>query len=311
MADRLDRPAKPQHATEDRAAEPPITAAVGVAGRPRTVGGRPAPHADKFRLVTAALVGLAVGALVIAAALIVAGGGQNASDHWSSWSPQDGGRQGVAEIAAHVAPLYRLSASQQLDLVTQMDIADPSANGSGGGGGGYTVAINQSGTGTTLSVLTGKTVAYDLCGTGGSQCQLAGTPSADRLLLLKREALELALYTFKYVSGTQNVIAVLPPGRAASTLSKRLPSPQTERNASRPVTIAVLFVRQELQPWLEQPLATTLNQFPPALSELTLWRQTTEAGLVDEITGHGLFAEKVEQAQDGSKLLVLTQQAVQ
>jgi hypothetical protein len=36
-----------------------------------------------------------------------------------------------------------------------------------------------------------------------------------------------------------------------------------------------------------------------------------EAELVSVITAHGLFAEQTEQAQDGSKVLVLTPQAPQ
>ena len=64
-----------------------------------------------------------------------------------------------------------------------------------------------------MSLLTGNTIAYNLCGVGGKDCAIgAGTPSNSRLLLLRREALELALYTFKYIRGTQNVLTILPPG---------------------------------------------------------------------------------------------------
>ncbi len=67
----------------------------------------------------------------------------------------------------------------------------------------------------------------------------------------------------------------------------------------------MLFVRSELSPWLNQPLSSTLSEFPPTVPQLSLWHQTPEAGLVDQITARGLFSEKLVNAQDGSKLIVL------
>ena len=132
---------------------------------------------------------------------------------WSAWAPGVSGGQGATAIADHIAPYYRFSASRQLDVVTPMALTTPSSNGTVSGNG-LVVAVN---TGTAkaekLSLLGGHTVAYNICGLGTSNCALGGKPSAARLLLLRREALELALYSFKYISGTENVIAVLPPGR--------------------------------------------------------------------------------------------------
>jgi hypothetical protein len=65
----------------------------------------------------------------------------------------------------------------------------------------------------------------------------------------------------------------------------------------------VLFVRQELQPLLDHPLSATLpEQFPPTVARMP---KAPEAGLVDQITAHGLFSEQLQQAQDGSNLIVL------
>ena len=159
-----------------------------------------------------------------------------------------------------------------------------------------------------VSLLSGNTIAYNLCGIGGSNCAIGtGKPSANRLLLLRREALELALYTFRYISGVQNVVAILPPSRTqvTSTLSPKPPSANAT-STPKPINIAVLFLHDELQPWLSHPLSDTFpEQFPPTVPELSLWRQTPEAGLVDQITAHGLFSERLVQAQDGSNLLVL------
>ena len=83
-------------------------------------------------------------------------------------------------------------------------------------------------------------------------------------------------------------------------LTKTLP---TSTSSSKPLNMAVLFVRQELAPLLKTPLSSTLpEQFPPAVSQMS---SAPEAGLVQQVTARGLFSEQVQQAQDGSSLIVL------
>jgi hypothetical protein len=132
-----------------------------------------------------------------------------------------------------------------------------------------------------------------------------GTPSTARLLL-RREALELALYTLKYISATDNVVAILPPGRTQQTSALTKSPPSTVAGSSsttKPVDVAVLFGRQELSFLLNHPLAASLpEQVPPLVSQIA---SAPEAGLVSQVTGNGLFSERLEQAQDGSSLIVL------
>ncbi|MDE3131501.1 MAG: hypothetical protein KGL16_10145, partial [Acidobacteriota bacterium] len=293
-----DNPASNEH--------PPIGAgqpALGSAAssEPQRLPRATTPHALKFRVAAAVLFGIAVGALAIAV-VVVARNGSSAKlasgGAWSSWKPDNSASLGISEIAQHVAPYYRLSTSQQLDVITPMQLAQTTAAGTTTGSG-LTVAVNQSsaGRGQSLGLLNGRTVAYNVCGLGAKDCELAGTPSTSRMLLLRREALELALYTFKYVSGSQNVVVVLPPGHTVGASSA---------GAGTGVTVAVLFERATLQPWLDVALAKTLQQFPPAVSQLTLWSKTTEAGLVDQITAHFLFSSQVESQQVGGNLLVLS-----
>jgi len=299
---------KVTRASEEHAAERPLPASLALSSR-RPANPFVSPHSGKFRLATGFLFGIALAAVLVAVAIAARGGSRGASRPWSDWSPSDGGRQAATEIADHIAPYYRLTAARQLDLVTLISLSNPNTTGTGSGAGsGVTVAVNT-GQNNSLSLLGGSTIAYNLCGTGGSNCQLAGAPSSDRLLLLRREALELALYTFKYVAGTDNVICVLPPGHTeiTSTLTKKPPSASSRPSSGRPVTIAVVFLRQELQPFLDQPLAATLQQFPPLVSQLPLWVKTAEAGLVDQITARGLFSEQIETQQTGGNLLVLSQ----
>lgn len=258
------------------------------------------PHAPRFRIVVALLFGIAAGALAIAAVAVSDGGRRStlrAGTAWSSWTPDNSGTIGISEIAQHVSPFYRLSAAAQLDVITPIQLAQTTAAGTTTGSG-LTVALNESSSSKSpsLGLLNGRTVAYNVCGLGAKDCEVAGTPSIDRMLLLRREALELALYTFEYISGSQNVVVVLPPGHTVTSNGAR----------STGVTVALLFERSQLQPLLVVPLTRSLQEFPPEVSQLRLWSKTQEAGLVDQITAHGLFSSQVQSQQVGGNLLVLT-----
>jgi hypothetical protein len=309
MADRVNEPKHIVRATDEHAADAPLPRAVAITRRRSRVR-ESSPHSQKFRAATAALVGIAIGAVVIALTILSNTGGGGPSAQWSSWKPIDNGTLGAREIADHIAPFYRISAVDQLAVVTVADISNSTANTTTTSSGsapsnGLQVAVRSDPSSSAVSVLSGSTIGYNLCGIGGSNCAIAvGLPSADRLLLLRREALELALYTFKYISGVQNVIAILPPGHTQPTLTAKPPS--SSKPTAQPVDIALLFLRDELKPWLSQPLSSTFpEQFPPTVPELGLWKQTPEAGLVDQITARGLFSEHVVQSQDGSNVMVL------
>jgi hypothetical protein len=273
--------------------------------------------AHRFRAAIATLVGIAIGAIAVATVVLVSGSTKTSTPKWSSWQPTDSGTTGAREIADHLAPLYRISPVNQLDVVTVVNLSNASAAATGTTGStssasnGLQVAVRANANSSQVSLLSGKTIAYNLCGIGSSNCSIGvGKPSADRLLLLRREALELALYTFKYVDGVQNVVAILPPGHTAACTGI-CPKPQ-QKTAVKPVDIALLFVKAELKPWLDQPLSATFpERFPPEVPELNLWKQTPEAGLVAQITERGLFSEKLVQTQDGSNLILLDPQPPQ
>jgi hypothetical protein len=295
-------------ATGERAARPAVGSGVGV-GR-REAHHDTSPHASKFLIATVALIGIALVAVTVA--VVTARNSTNAGPlpKWSSWSPPDGGLLGAREIADHLAPNYRISGADQLDAITVLNIGNPSNTGSNQSAPNnqITVALRQSSSGSgPVSLIGGKTVAFNLCGLGTSDCSIGtGTASNNRLLLLRREGLELALYTLHYIPGVQNVVAVLPPGHTpeTSTLSPTPPQ-QTKQPVSKPLDLALLFDRQELQPWTSQPLSNTLASLPPSVPQLPAWRQTTEAALVDQLTARGLFADKFSHTADGSYLLVL------
>lgn len=120
----------------------------------------------------------------------------------------------------------------------------------------------------------------------------------------------MALYTFKYVSGTKNVVALLPPGYTAeaSTLTKTPPI-NPPSNVGKPVHLALLFVRDEMKQFTDAPSvsATLPLPYPPAMTQLPQWLQTSDAALTQEITAHGIFTQQLTTAEDGSNLLILDQ----
>ncbi len=280
---------------------PPLTAL----GKAEQLPQEPPPHANKFRVALAVLCGIALGALAIAAAVVVHDSSTNGSSSgfaaWSEWAPTDSSSTGVGEIADHVAPYYRLNASKQLNVITPISVSQATSAGTTTGSG-LTVAVDttpSSSSSPSLSLLNGKTVAYNICGLGPADCELPGTPSSNRMLLMRRQALELALYTFKYIPDSENVLVVLPPARATKSTST------TAGGAKE--TIALLFVRKELAPWLNVPLSKTLASYPLEDSELAVWSKTQEASFVDEVTANGLFSSQMESQQEGGRLMVLTQ----
>src|SRR5262249_25735063 len=100
-----------------------------------------------------------------------------------------------------------------------------------------------------------------------------------------------------------------PPGHTTTTSSTKLHSKhgtiaRKTVKADKPLTVALLFVKPELQPWLGTPVKKTLSPIPPDVPELPLWTHTNEAALVDQVTARGLFSSSIE-SQDGGKLLVL------
>jgi hypothetical protein len=255
------------------------------------------PHSLRFLAITAALVGIAIGAIGVAVAVLVDGGSAGPAAKWSSWSPPDNGVAGERDIANAVAPLYRASPSNQLAVVTVQNYSDT--------GTGTQVALRSPNDGT-LAALGGTTAVFNLCGLGPNCGISGGTPSADRLLLLRREALELSLYTFKYIHNVQNVVSILPPGKALTVTTAKLtarPPKAASSSKSPSLYIAVAFQRHSLETFLDRPLAQTLPEEVPPTS--TTISTSPEAELVSVLTAQALFKQQVIQAQDGSNVLVL------
>lgn len=196
-------------------------------------------------------------------------------DHqrWSSWQPTASGVDGAQEIANHVAPNYRLEDDTQLVAVQAHGPEVQNVPLS-------IVAIRTVG-GNVKGFSPSNSVVYVLCG-GGTRCSIpSGTKSPERLRLLRREAIELALYSFKYLD-LDSVITFLPP------------APDSDSNWS-------IFLRKDdLKLQLEQPLTLTL----PATAALTPLSQTTPRE-ADELARRHWFSSAFEGAPDGGAALIL------
>ena len=136
-------------------------------------------------------------------------------------------------------------------------------------------------------VETSDSVMYVLCGTGENCAIDEGEPSADRYRLLRREALELALYSFKYTDA-DSVIALLPP------------STDTESETTEATTL--FFQKDHFNAELSRPLQMTLSR-PDTTTPVAL--DATESLTVDRLTRPHLFTYEYRQAQEGSAVMLL------
>jgi hypothetical protein len=240
----------------------------------------------RFMLIYAGL-GIVLAASIIGLVVYALKPAVGSSDGaWSSWRPSGGRTAAVAkEIADHVAPQYHLAHGGQLVAVV------PSAPAVTAGT--ENIAINavavrssQSGNTDITQLSPGTTEMYSLCGLG-QRCSIAtGKPSLRRGQLVRREALETALYTFKYLPAIKSVIVFMPP-------RKDLPDQRT----------VLFFQRDNLAPRLAMPLAETLPLSKPPSPNV---KSTIEDGTIDALTLPVLYNSSLTQLQAGGALLVLT-----
>ena len=199
---------------------------------------------------------------------------------WSAWQPAGGSSAAVAtQIAEHVAPTYRLPNGDQLVAITAsvpkyqgVDLA------------AIAVQPLKSAVDQNIRVVDAAgSIQYVMCGLG-KQCAIkSGKPSVEREWLLRREALELALYTFTYDSGINTVLAFLPPppGKAPD--------------------VTMLFERANYAAELSRPLDQTIPPRVPPLSGIP----EAEGVSIDKLTAPQRYGFQIQQLQDGSPVIVL------
>jgi hypothetical protein len=231
------------------------------AGAPAAAAAGSSEYAPRFQFMTGALVAVGIAALVGVTIAIVGIAPKSEGPAWSSWKPSTGGLQGATEIASHIAGAYRDQGRQ----LVKVDANDISYKGIP-----LLVAMRKSAEeGGAIQVHDEKGVLYQMCGLGVN-CQIdSGKPSKERMLLLRREGLELALYSFRYLKDVKQVVVLIPatPGKAQ--------------------TIALYFSRDALRPELDRPLTSSLLPTAPTTKTVTL---SPDARLVDQTTNPYLFS---------------------
>lgn len=216
----------------------------------------PAKHSDyapRFQFLTGALAAIGVAAIVAIVLFAVVPSTRTPDPPWSSWKPASGGVDGANEIAAHVAPLYKEKGQQ----LVKVEANELQVNGVP-----LQIALQAGG---EIQIHGEKGVLYQLCGLG-STCAIAeGKPSTERGLLLRREGLELALYTFRYLEDVKQVVIMIPPAKGKAP------------------TVALYFRRGDVSTEIARPLGTSLAPTPPSVDTVKI---SPDRPLVDSKTGH-------------------------
>ena len=241
----------------------------------------PPPQPARSWFLTGALLAVGVVAVGVLGALLL-GVREDprppAGPSWSAWQPAQDGAEGAAQIARHVGPRYRGPDGRQLVRV-QGGALEVS-------GLPLTVAVRAPGSpGGAVTPYGGKAVLYRLCGPGPGCATPPGRPSIERHLLLRREALELALYSLRYLGDVEAVVVFMPP-----------------RKGDQP-SQALFFRRDRARDEIRKPLDATLVDRTPTVARVT---RSPDALLVEQLTIPALFRFSVSPAgQDDRTLLVL------
>ena len=201
---------RPARATDDTRSAPCTRASA----RPRR-SARASPHSQRFRTATAILIGLRVAAIVIAVAVALRRPRRPGHGRGRAGRRPTAGPLGARDIADYVAPFYRISPLDQLAVVTVVNLESAAAAAAASVGGRQRhrrrQRQHQRASGRRppqpdlerdLAAAAATRSPTTCAGSAARTARSAsGTPSTSRLLLLRREALELALYTFKYIHG--------------------------------------------------------------------------------------------------------------
>jgi hypothetical protein len=243
-------------------------------------------HFAAFFVVLAVIAGAGVGSLIV----FVGRGSPDPAPAWSAWEPTGTTDQRVAQIADHVSRGYRLPSGNALVAVTYQGPPVGTLDGVTPGPV-RAIAVRPDTTAgradasdiTTIDA--GNTVQYELCGLG-KNCSIAeGKASDARGQLLRREALELALYSFQYAGGIESTLVLLPR--------------RADGNEATAIFLTRDDVRQELGAPLEQSLTAPLT---PGVGEIT----ADEQAVINRTVGPRLYEYGWLQAQDGTLVMVLT-----
>jgi hypothetical protein len=197
---------------------------------------------------------------------------------WSSYKPPPGEMYESAQsLADYIAPRYISNG----DPIAVVQAQPPIFQQAEVAGIAFMQRPNQ-GVGTAYRQFepADNTMMYVFCGPAAA-CALPER-GEDLTPLLRRQSLELALYTFKYWPDVNSVVALLPP---------------TEDQKP-----AFLFRRKDLREQLSRPLQSTL----PKSDEITTTSMTEgELATVEALTEDKIFLSSFQQTANGQTILLL------
>jgi len=233
------------------------------------------------------LLGVALVATVVGVVMAL-GTSISPKQVWSAWKPADGNAdQRTTEIAQHTGGQYRLpSGNQMLDVIPKkltVPLVDSSGSTQNVPIAG--IVVRQKGAADKVVVLNSNdSRLFQLCGTGASCAIGEGKASVARGRLVRREALQLALLTFKYVPGVSHVIEFMPPPPGSTP------------------SLVTYFEKPDLKPELSSPLRTTLSVKTPTASTMT----PAESATIDRVTTGHVYTFTFRTTQLGQAVLLLT-----
>jgi hypothetical protein len=233
------------------------------------------PFRTRFGFLWGVLAGVAVCALAITGVLIGTArsdSGPPLARNWSAWHPSTSRMfAGAEEIADHVAHQYQLDSGQQLAAIQSGPMQY----------GPEPVGVAVQPRGGQVEILDGAALFYGLNVLDEDD---KSTDAHARERLLKREALELSLYSFRYLDEVTMVTVALPPVKT-----------DDETKQSR----AIFYRPGDLLPQLQVPLARTLSPRPQAMSD-------TEAKRVDSLVVRNLFDSSIQPLDGRQRYFVLS-----
>ncbi len=241
----------------------------------------------RFALIYGAL-GTILVVSIVGVFLLVRQGAPPKPPAWSSWRPASASSSTMAtEIATHVANQYKLNKAGA-PLVAIVPSAPEGTKGTTVTPVS-TIGFLSSATASSCCarvVSTTDNVQDHLCGLGARCAITRGTPTADRGRLVRREALELALYTFKYVPKVNAMIAYIPPQAGTNR-------------------ITLLYLeRSNLQSELNKPISDTLPLATPPLPTIP---DPREGKTIDRLTKPVEFAFiQYKSLGDGTQALIVS-----
>lgn len=234
------------------------------------------PYEGRFGIAYVILAAI-VAASIVGLAIVLKQPGEGSKVQWSAWQPTDSGISGAKQIASHVAGRYRLAGGNQVAAVFVEPLNIQSIPLT------YAVVRNGSDIKNDVLVPYDEVVPYTICGLGANCAIEEGKTSAQRLRLIRREAIELALYTFRYQKGINAVTAYVPPAAGKSAEN-------------------VIFLRRsDLKPLLDRPLLATLPERNPT-NPTTI---KPDNQLIDSLTSNRIFRFRYQQIPNGSAIVVL------